>query len=104
MEFKQIIERAKEIRKKYGELELKKYGKSWTRENHVQGLVGDIGDLMKLVMAKQGVREITDVDDKLKHELADCLWSIIVIAAEYNIDIEKAFLETMDDLEKSISS
>jgi len=103
MEFRQIIERAKEVRKRYAELESKKYGKNWTRENHVQGLVGDVGDLMKLVMAKQGIRKIEDVDDKLKHELADCLWSILVIANEYNVDIEKTFLETMDELEKNIS-
>ena len=104
MEFKQIIERAKEIREKYAELELKKYGKSWNRENHVQGLIGDVGDLMKLVMVKQGIRKIDDVDNKLKHELADCLWSILVIANEYNIDMEKAFLETMNELEENISS
>jgi hypothetical protein len=39
--------------------------------------VGDVGDLMKLVMAKEGAREIQDVDEKLQHELAACLWSVL---------------------------
>ena len=68
------------------------------------GFVGDVGDLVKLVMAKEGIREVENVDDKLKHELADCLWSILVIASNYGIDIEKSFMETMDELEKRISS
>lgn len=104
MDFKQIIARAVEIRKRYSELELKKYGKKWTKEQVVQGLVGDVGDLMKLVMAKEGMREVSKVDEKLKHELVDCLWSILVIANSYDVDIEKSFLETMDVLEKRIAS
>lgn len=104
MDFRQIIARAVEIRKRYSELEVKKYGKKWTKEQRVQGFVGDVGALMKLVMAKEGVREVADVDEKLKHELADCLWSILVIADNYGVDIEKSFLETMDGLEKRIAS
>ena len=55
----------------------------------MQGLVGDIGDLTKLIMAKEELRSIAGVDVKLKHEVVDCLWSILVIADEMNIDIEK---------------
>ena len=64
--------------------------------------MGDVGDLMKLVLAKDGVRDIENVDKKLEHELADCLWSILVLAKEYNIDLEKAFMRTMDELEAKI--
>ena len=102
MDFKQIISRAVEIRQKYSELELKKYGKEWTKEQVVQGFVGDVGDLVKLVMSKQGVRDIDNVDKKLAHELSDCLWSVLVIADQYNIDIEKSFLKTMDELDYRI--
>jgi NTP pyrophosphatase (non-canonical NTP hydrolase) len=35
----------------------------------------------------------------LAHELADCLWSIIVIADEAGVDLEKAFFETMKEIE-----
>ena len=103
MEFNQIIKRTAEIREKYAKLEKKKYGKEWTTAQIAEGFVGDVGDLMKLIMAKQGVREVADVDAKLKHELSDCLWSILVLAKELDIDIEKSFLETMDALEVKIS-
>ncbi|HVU17169.1 MAG TPA: hypothetical protein VHD32_09590 [Candidatus Didemnitutus sp.] len=65
--------------------------KPWTREEIAQGFVVDVGDLMRLVMAKAGRREVKDVDRKLGHELADCLWSILVLADAYGVDLEKEF-------------
>jgi len=67
------------------------------------GLVGDVGDLVKLVQAQNRKREIEDSQEKLAHELSDCLWSILIIAKKYDIDLEKAFMETMDSLDKEIS-
>jgi len=66
--------------------------------------VGDVGDLQKIAMAKAGLREMENVDEKLKHELADCLWSVLVLAEKHNINIEESFLKTMDDLERRITS
>lgn len=104
MTFQEIRARALEIRKQYETLEIKKYGKRWTTEQIAEGLVGDVGDLMKLVQTKSGIRTIENVDEKLAHELADCLWCIIVLSNEYGIDLEPAFLKTMDALEKHIQS
>lgn len=58
---------------------------------------------MKIIMAKEGVRDIENVDEKLEHELADCLYSIFVLASNYNIDLEKSFLKTMNELKIRIS-
>lgn len=102
MDIKKIISKAKLIRKKYSELENKKYNRSWNNVEIMQGFVGDMGDLSKLIMAKEGVRKINNVDKKLEHELAYCLFSIIILADAYNINIEKAFSKTMNDLEKKI--
>jgi NTP pyrophosphatase (non-canonical NTP hydrolase) len=43
-----------------------------------------------------------DVRHKLAHELADCLWSVLVLADAYGIALERAFFETMDDLEQHL--
>ncbi len=102
MDIKQLSKRAIEIRQKYSELEKKKSGKEWSNLNIMEGFVGDIGDLMKLIMAKEGVREIENVDGKLAHELADCFWSVLILSEKYGIDIESSFLKTMNDLEKRI--
>lgn len=102
MNFHDLKKRALEIRQKYEELELQKYGKAWSREQIVQGFVGDVGDLMKIVMAKEGLREMEDMDKRLSHELSDCLWSVLVIAEKYGVDLEKAFVGTMEELDKRI--
>jgi NTP pyrophosphatase (non-canonical NTP hydrolase) len=103
MDFKTISDKAIEIRQKYHQLESKN-GHVWTNQEIMEGFVGDVGDLMKLVMAKEGVRRIDDVDYKLGHELSDCLWCVLVLAKKYNIDLETKFMETMRELDKKISS
>jgi NTP pyrophosphatase (non-canonical NTP hydrolase) len=103
MEFQHLIERSMEIRRQYEQLEASRYGRSWTREEVALGFVGDVGDLMKLVMAQAGVRDIADRNEKLAHELADCLWSVIVLAQLYDIDLEQAFQKTMHDIENHIN-
>lgn len=104
MEFKDIVAKANEVRNAYENFEKKTYGKTWTKENIAEGLVGDVGDLMKLVLAKQGLRKIDDVDEKLAHELSDCLWSIIILAEQYGINLETAFIENMEQLKTRIES
>lgn len=103
MDIKQISERAVAVRQKYSAHRVERSGREWSRAELAQGFVGDVGDLMKLVMAKEGIREIENVDEKLEHELADCLWSILVLANEYEIDIEHAFTKTMDELDQRLS-
>jgi NTP pyrophosphatase (non-canonical NTP hydrolase) len=103
MHLSELTERALAIRKQYEALEQKTYGRSWTEAEIFQGLVGDIGDLAKLVATKSGIRDVPDVDARLAHELSDCLWSILVLAAKYNVNLESSFLKTMDELEKRIA-
>jgi NTP pyrophosphatase (non-canonical NTP hydrolase) len=101
MEFDELIQRALSIRKLIQQYEEQSYGTSWTNEELALGFVGDVGDLVKLVMAQNGRRNIPETESKLAHELADCLWSIIVLADGHGVDLEKVFLKTMDDLENN---
>ncbi|OIN92086.1 MAG: nucleotide pyrophosphohydrolase [Anaerolineae bacterium CG03_land_8_20_14_0_80_58_20] len=102
MDFQKLIDRAVSIRKLYEEKERELYGSSWTSEEIALGFVGDVGDLVKLVVAENGKRNIPDSRSKLEHELADCLWSVAVLANFHEIDLEKAFLHTMDELEEHL--
>ena len=104
MELAHLTERALQIRQAFAAREQSRSGRTWTREEIMQGFVVDIGDLMKLVMAKSGARTIADADPKLAHELADCLWSVLVLAKLYDVDLEKEFLATMDGLEAKLKS
>ena len=104
MELGDLTQRAMVLRQLYEELEQKHYGRVWTREEVALGFIGDVGDLAKLVMAHEGVRSIPDAEEKLAHEFADCLWSILVLSQMYKVDIERAFLRAMDELEEYILS
>lgn len=98
MKFEEIIQRAKQIREKYAELEKKRDGKEWTKEQLMQGFLKDVSDL-KTILTSQKVDE-----SKLGHELADCLWSIIILAEKYNINLEETFIRTMNELEEKLNS
>ncbi len=87
MELNELLKKAKEIKEKYREVN----PKLWGATEYAQGFVGDVGDLLKLVMAKNEFRKVEQVDAKLAHELSDCLWSILIIADELGIDEEDFF-------------
>ena len=103
METAQLTERAMQIRQRFADFEKAKFKKEWTKEEMMQGFVVDVGDLMKLVMAKGGRRHIEDVDRKLAHELSDCLWCVLVLSKMYDLDIEKEFMKTMDELDAGLA-
>ncbi len=104
MNFDDLQSRAIEIRNKYDELNLSKRGVTWNEQQLMAGFVGDVGDLSKIIMAKHGLRAMDNVDEKLAHELSDCLWSILVLASKYNIDLSAKFMKTMDELNKRIDA
>ena len=99
-----LQQRAQEIRRKYDELNAKDGHKKWDGSDYVAGFVGDVGDLVKIIMAKEGKRRGDDVDAKLRHELGDCFWSLLVMANHYGVDLEEAFRATMDELDKRLAA
>ncbi len=103
MDFSSMTERALTIRQHYEAFEEKKYGRSWSTEELALGFMGDVGDLAKLVLAHEGVRDIPEHREGLEHELADCLWSLIVLAKKCDVNLERAFTKTMNDLERVLT-
>ena len=104
MNFEDATRRAVAVRDQYDQLNKDKRGVVWNGQDLMAGFVGDVGDLSKIIMAKHGLRPMDDVDAKLAHELADCLWSVLVLAEKYGVDLEKEFKATMDGLEKRIAA
>jgi NTP pyrophosphatase (non-canonical NTP hydrolase) len=102
MEFQRLIDEALIVRKEYEEKEKQLYGSPWTREEIALGFVGDVGDLAKLVLAENGKRNITNSKEKLGHELADCLWSLIVLSKLHDIDLETSFMKTMEEIKSHL--
>lgn len=98
-----LQKRALEIRAKYDQLNADAGRPAWDGKDFAMGFGGDFGDLMKLTMAKEGIRHIDDVDVKFEHELADCLWSVLVLAHYYDVDLEAAFNKTMAELDARLN-
>lgn len=102
VEFDKLEGRALDIRDSLARCEQKHYGREWTLEELTLGLVGDVGDLAKLIQAHEGVRHADSTQALLEHELSDVLWSVIVIAHRLEIDLPAAFLRTMDDIAATV--
>lgn len=98
MKFEEMVKLALGIRQKYEKLEKNEFGESWDGKDLTLGFMGDVGDLAKLIAAKEGKRSVEDVDEKLAHELSDCLWAVIVLADNYGVNMESAFVKTMNEL------
>lgn len=61
-------------------------------------LMTDFGELVEQIMAKERYRDGENIDKKIEHELADCLWAILMIAKHLNIDLEKSYLQMIKDV------
>ncbi|MFB7752347.1 MazG nucleotide pyrophosphohydrolase domain-containing protein [Streptomyces sp. NPDC056121] len=103
-ELDELLQRARRIHDLYDRLNLHERGRVWTREEFMLGFMGDVGDLAKLVMAQEGAREVPGGRQALEHELADCLWSVLILAHRYGVDLRAAFGRTMTELEQAITA
>jgi NTP pyrophosphatase (non-canonical NTP hydrolase) len=103
VELSALTRRALVVRERYEAFERETYGRPWSLGELTLGLVGDVGDLAKVVQAHEGVRHMDDARHALEHELADVLWSLLVIAHICEIDLEAAFPRAMDELERSLA-
>jgi NTP pyrophosphatase (non-canonical NTP hydrolase) len=99
MEFQKLTNRAMDLRKQYVMKETELYGSPHTTVEIAEGFAGDVNNLLKLVMAENGQREIANSREKLEAQLAHCLWSVIILSKTHNVDIEQSFMEAMDRLE-----
>jgi NTP pyrophosphatase (non-canonical NTP hydrolase) len=102
MEFQKLVNRAMDLRTQYDRKERQLYGAPSTDEDIAQGFLGDVNNLVKLIMARHGKREIANSKEKLASQLAHCLWSVIVLSKMQDVDLEQSFMEAMDRLENHL--
>ena len=103
MNFSDLQKAALQLNTLYEELETMKWGRAWSTQELALGFMGDVGDLAKLVQAHAGVRDIDDCEARLGHELADCLWSILVLADKCGIDLQAEFVRNTEQLVAHVS-
>lgn len=101
-DLKELQRKAFVVADHYDDYNRAKGRKTWDLNDYVDGLVGDIGDLMKLTMAARGRRDGEDIDTKVEHELNDIMWSLLILYHHYELDPQESFSKAMDQLEKRI--
>jgi NTP pyrophosphatase (non-canonical NTP hydrolase) len=105
VELHDAVAEANRIRLGFEEFERRTYGRQWSLSDLVAGLATDVGDLARLVAAKQGLRPVPeDLDAALSHEVADCLWALFVIASKVGVDVADAYTSGMSGLESWLAA
>jgi NTP pyrophosphatase (non-canonical NTP hydrolase) len=102
--FDQIKNLSLDIKKTYEQINIKDGHKKWQVEDYTMGMIGDCGDLCKLIMAKNKLRRTKseDLDQDIEHELVDILWSLIIIADQLDIDLEEAAITQLNKLKTNV--
>ena len=104
MDLGELQARALEIAALYDRHHVAAGREPWSTGDLTLGFVGDVGDLAKLVMAVDGRRVVPDAKAGLGHELADCLWSVLVLAGRYGVDLVAEFARMTDGIEQHLRS
>lgn len=78
--------------------------RAWSGLDLALGFVGDVGDLVRQVQVAENVRTYPGGREALEHELADCLWSVLMLADRYEVDLAAAFDKTTSQLEARVNA
>jgi len=104
IDFAAATARSLHIRELYKQLEERIHGSAWTPQEVMLGYVYDIGELGRLVMAKEDrwMHE-GDLPRELEDKLSECLWWVFVLADRTGVDITKAFTAKMNTLDLQLT-
>lgn len=74
-------------------------GKSWTPFVMVTDLLEEVGELASAIKGLEGFKppDKTKTKQDLATELSDLLYMIFVLAEHYGIELEEAFIQTVND-------
>ncbi|MFC6101438.1 nucleoside triphosphate pyrophosphohydrolase family protein [Olivibacter domesticus] len=101
MDIKEIVERSKNIRAAYHQLEKQQHNSGWTVEEDALAFLTDAGLVGRHTMSQQKRWPAKNTDTELEHKLGECIWWLAVLANRMNIDIEEAiekFLSKTENL------
>lgn len=99
MDIKEIVERSKDLRAAYHQLEKQHHGSEWTVEEDALAFLTDAGLVGRHTMSQQGRWPAPNTDTELEHKLGECIWWLAVLANRMNIDLEDAVEKFMTKTE-----
>jgi len=72
----------------------------WAPLSNLAHLAEEVGEVSRIINHKYGdkPKKLTDAEDDLEDELADVLWSLICIANQEGVNLEKGIKRSIDKL------
>jgi|SRR5579862_8464235 len=95
-DIKVLEQRALEVRRRYDQLEKSRNRQPWNAIKLTRGFKKDLTELLRVVEQDMIDRK------KMSQELADCFWSVLVIARKLDIDVERIFWTRMAELDNRL--
>ncbi|THV29974.1 MazG nucleotide pyrophosphohydrolase domain-containing protein [Glycomyces paridis] len=102
MELEALRQQALELADRFDRLNAAQGQQPWGPKDLMLGLSGDVGDLAKAIQVAENARTLPGTS--IEHELADCLWSLLVLADRYGIDLEQAFTTLVDGMGERVEA
>jgi len=97
--------RAIQIRKLYHQLEIQHHGTTWSKQEDMIGLMSDIGELGRLLMASDDRWAYKgDVPKDIADKISECMWWLFVLSDRLEVDISSAFSSKMNELHFDLSA
>lgn len=87
---------------------IKEKGFKWSSYAEYCHLVEEVGELGEAIVVKHGERESGSGDegkadhDNIEEEVGDILFSTVVIANRYNLDLQKVFNKTIERYDNKV--
>lgn len=100
MKLSDVIERSKNIRAKYHELELTHHGSKWTVEEDALAFLTDAALVGRLTMSQQGRWPKSNNGPELEHKLGECIWWLTILADRMDLNIANALELFLSKTEK----
>ncbi|MDO8627164.1 MAG: MazG-like family protein [Candidatus Diapherotrites archaeon] len=98
---KELIEKTKELQKQFRE-KSKGNWKDWGNEAVMIDLVEEVGELANAVLVKENYKRDKRKKADLEDSLADVLFDVILLSANYGIDLEKEYKAMLARLEARV--
>ena len=77
-------------------------GKTWGIYQRLNDLVEETGELANAIQVKEGWKTKNRAKAELVNSVCDVLYSILLIAERYNLDLEKEYPSVLSEIEGQI--
>ena len=97
MELKKLIERTKEISKRFP--------RQWKKGTRFVDLVEEVGELANAILVEEGEKpkQVLHKGNSVADALCDLLFDVFLLAEEYGLDLPEEYIKMLERLEERLA-